>query len=309
MFTRTSLIRGAAVCGAGLVVGGLAAGFAAPMAVAGTPTSATVSYRTPGSYTYSVPAGVNSLQLSAAGAGGHKAHGHYTALGGAGTLVQGTLPVTPGQSITIMVGGSDGTGGWGTGGHGRVGDNGGQKGGNGGSASAVVAGGNQIVAGAGGGAGGDSAPTNVGQESGVAEIGGAGGGSATSLNGLPGQGQLAWNARAGVGGDQSGANGSHGNAAPGKPFGDFGGGGGGGGAGWQGGRGGGAGNGSFFDVIGGGGGGAGSSYTAPDLSGVTVHTGANKGNGYVKIVTVASSPSVTASTMQATEVRTLNTQL
>lgn len=195
-----------------------------------------------------------------------------------------SVAVTPGQTITIEVGATSGTGGFGTGGHGRAGDNGGYRGGNGGSGSAIVINGSaQIVAGAGGGTGGRSAHQLLTND---VERGGAGGGSAAGINGGSGAGQRSWKSRPGRGGVGPTANGLNGHMAPPKPEGDFGGGGGGGGAVWNGGQGGGAGNGATTDLIGGGG--AGSSYTDPNVTSFSVHTGENAGNGYVVIVPVQS---------------------
>jgi len=65
--------------------------------------NATQTYTTPGQYSYTVPAGVTSLQVDAAGAGG----GTYSNdVGGAGARVQATLAVTPGQVLTLYVGGA-----------------------------------------------------------------------------------------------------------------------------------------------------------------------------------------------------------
>ena len=56
--------------------------------------------------TYTVPAGVNSLQVSATGGSGT---GYYHADGGAGGTVNATIPATPGQTLDIYVGGNGGT--------------------------------------------------------------------------------------------------------------------------------------------------------------------------------------------------------
>jgi len=287
----TAVLHHAVVLGAGTALAGLAAGMAAPAAqavecelpLAPVGSSAPASYTSPGHYRYAVPQGVTALQVAVAGAAGAPGGNPNSQPGGAGTLVNGIVPVTPGQTVQVLVGGMNGHGGWGKGGRGGGGDNGGYSGGNGGSGSAVVDGTAQIVAGAGGGTGGRSARQDFTHDE---ERGGAGGGSVSGLNGQDGYSQSDTRARGGVGGYESGNNGGRGNTTQGKIYGDFGGGGGGAGAGWQGGRGGGAGNGSPIHMMGGGGGGAGSSYTASGVTGTTQQTGENHSNGYVTITVI-----------------------
>lgn len=156
MFTNSSKLRTSLLCGAVVVGTGLAAGLTlTPQLAVVTPptTSSVASFTHPGRYTYTVPTGVTSLQTQVVGAGGSTGSDSGGSPAGSGTAVDGTLAVTPGQTITVLVGGTNGVGGWGTGGRGGAGDNGGYRGGNGGSASAIVVGSPQIVAGAGGGAG------------------------------------------------------------------------------------------------------------------------------------------------------------
>ena len=84
-------------------------------------TAVTFSY-TGSPQTYTVPAGIRSLRVDAAGAGGGP--GNYEAnSGGAGVQVQATLVVTPGEVLTLYVGGSSGgqAGGYNGGGSGSAG--------------------------------------------------------------------------------------------------------------------------------------------------------------------------------------------
>lgn len=97
--------------------------------------------------TYTVPVGVNAIQIETFGAEGMSSG---TVIGGAGGYASGVLAVTPGQLFYVYVGGQNGYNGGGIGGANGAG--------NGGGASDVRFGGNTvndriIVAGGGGGAG------------------------------------------------------------------------------------------------------------------------------------------------------------
>jgi hypothetical protein len=66
-----------------------------------------IFHYTGGEQSFKVPAGVAHVRIAATGAEG--ATGDYNVLGGEGGLggsVQGTIPVTPGERLTIFVGGS-----------------------------------------------------------------------------------------------------------------------------------------------------------------------------------------------------------
>ena len=90
----------------------------------GSPT--TLNYTTPGTYSWTAPAGVTSINLNMSGAGG--GGGDYTN-GGKGGYISGTLAVVPGVSYTIVVAGgggaantsAPGAGGYGGGGSGGAG--------------------------------------------------------------------------------------------------------------------------------------------------------------------------------------------
>ena len=120
---------------------------------------------TGGPQTYTVPAGVFSLGVDAAGAQGGVSHGY---IGGPGARAQATLAVTPGETLTLYVGGagspapytsggpSAGGAGYNGGGNGTYSS--GSSGGGGGGASDVRRGGagltnRVVVAGGGGGSG------------------------------------------------------------------------------------------------------------------------------------------------------------
>jgi hypothetical protein len=238
-------------------------------------------YSTPGSYTWTVPDGVTSIQVvvTGGGGGGGGPGGGYTGgSGGDGAVVTGTLTVVPGDNLNLVVGGGGGTGTDGTPSYG--------SGGGGGGASFVNAGtANQLISGGGGGGGSTNNATSGGSAGGTGGAGGdgvarssnwtgGGGGSAGNagsagslfgmINGIPGH--------SGNGG-AGGAGGNNGSAI----FGGTGGSGSGsgtGGAGVSSGGGGGGGYGGGGSGVAGTGGGAGGS-TGP--TGTTYATASNRG--------------------------------
>jgi hypothetical protein len=233
--------------------------------------------------TFTVPLGVTSIRIDAAGAQGG-ASLSYGNQGGKGARVIKDLPVIPGQVLNIFVGGA-GTNTTDGGGVGKAGGfNGGGVGGNGqccggaggGGATDIRIGGIDIsdrvlVAGGGGGAGGygDFSFSGIGGNAGENGISGNPGGS--GAGGGAGGSQTS----SGLGG-AGGFNGNGGNTAIQNIGGDGGfgsnnGGGGGGGGYFGGGGGGGCTSGCFS-----GGGGGGSSYAA---SPATFSTGYQSGNG------------------------------
>ncbi len=271
------------VASGGVKIGTSATGANYPVTPAGTTTyyaeAATILSGTQTfSYTgnvqlFTVPPLVTSLTIDAYGAQGTTA----SCAGGLGGRAQGTLAVTPGQTLLIYVGGQSGYNGGGTGGCLA------NCGGSGGGASDIRVGGNTlasrvIVAGGGGGGGGPATSWNCG-------VGGTGGG-ATGGNGTGSSSNLG----IGLGGTQS-AGGGTGNGGCGNGISAAGtlgqggaavnasswtaGGAGGGGGGYYGG-----GAGSYCGD--GGGGGGGSSY----IGGVTASSttaGQRSGNGQITI--------------------------
>jgi hypothetical protein len=176
----------------------------------GTVTS-TFAY-TGATQTYTVGAGITSLNVYLWGAAG----GGYVSpagTGGAGAMVQGVLAVTPGQVLTILVGGggqvSSGSGGAGGFGGGGSGTN--QYGGGGGRSYISISGAEVVIAGAGGGGvqtvgggigtfsgnGGDgsgwSGTTALGGKGGNANGTGGAGGTGSYANGSAGSGRLGGN--------------------------------------------------------------------------------------------------------------------
>lgn len=236
-------------------------------------SSQTFSY-TGAAETFTVPAGVTSVNVEAYGAEGGVSY--VSQPGGKGGRVQVTLPVTSGEALTVAVGGMGGTFASltpGLPGFNGGGAGGGFMGGGGGGAShvrrflspLVVAGG-----GGGGGsnmvAGGDGGNT-IGANGATAGVSGSGGGGGGGTQVSGGAGGVA-----GTGGS-AGSGGTHidgGAAASGVGLG-----GGGGGGGYYGGGGGGVG-----DLYGGGGGG-GSSYTDVTATSVIHTQGVRIGNGQV----------------------------
>jgi hypothetical protein len=227
------------------------------------------NYTTPGTYSWTAPAGVTSITLvMRGGAGG----GANLASGGNGGLVSGTLAVTPGVTYTIVsagggVAGGTGLGTGGTGGGGNGGSFGSSKASGGGGGSYFSNGATLLVAaGGGGGVGWNNSSTA-----------GAGGGT-TGANGTgnPGFGGTQSAGGAGnpnVAGDGAGSalQGGNGNAS------NSSGGGGGGGGYFGGGAGIGAGGGSSFV--------ANLTGTVVNTQGGASNTGGsgNGGNGSVSI--------------------------
>jgi hypothetical protein len=216
-----------------------------------------------------VPAGVTSVTIEAFGASGGP--GGASGAGGDGGGATATIPVTPGETLQVFVGGqgklppqpnafNGGAGGCNGGAAGGTASTGGAGGGGGGGASDVRQGGsalaNRVVIGAGGGGAGGSGG-NGGAAGTAGSPAGAGGGGAVAA--VPGAGGSPNGTTGGVGvGGAGGAGGANG--------------GGGGGGGLAGGGGGGGG-----DTPGGGGGG---SSLVP--AGGTLSAGGS-GDGLVRI--------------------------
>jgi len=144
----------------------------------------TLSYTTPGSYTWTVPNGVTSVQIVATGGGGGGSYPgtNFGGNGGNGGVVTATLTVTAGATLSFYVGG---------GGAGTVA----QAGGGGGGSTNINAGtANQIIAGGGGGGGGGQAVASPGGDGGSAGTGaGTAGSGANHSGGLPGVGGVGGN--------------------------------------------------------------------------------------------------------------------
>ncbi|MFJ1965475.1 glycine-rich domain-containing protein [Streptomyces massasporeus] len=152
--TFVALSAGTALTGAPAAT---AAGSAALAGKACAPTEGFSGCRlfvpTDAKQAFTVPSGVTSLDVRAWGEGGR---GNSMAYGGAGGFVAGTLKVTPGEALSLAVGGpgfGDALGG--------KGGSGGERGGN--SSAVRTSGGSAlIVAGGGGGGGGDVAHGQAG---------------------------------------------------------------------------------------------------------------------------------------------------
>lgn len=259
---------------------------------------------------FTVPAGVTQLVVTAVGGGGGNGNG---ASGGTGGGLSAQVPVTPGQSLVVMVGGlgssesgsngaAGGTGHLLDGGSGGAGDIGAGGGGGGGSASYVAVsnlsnppllGQFLVVAGGGGGGGGGG---NIGGHGGG--TGGSGISPSSNGNGGSGSGDGAGNGGAGDGGAQA----RIGGGAPGGDAQGFTGAGGGGGGGsgifgGTGGQAGGAGEG------GGGGGGAGGSYVESSAIGTpTFSTAPTAANGEVGIFWTYPNPTISLASSAPTSV-------
>lgn len=217
------------------------------------------------SNTFTVPSGcISTVTIKAWGAGG--GGGGTGAVGGGGGYTTSAIAVTPGESLTVQVGGAGGPGdsncvsnaGGGAGGSsvtgpggagGNAGASGCSRGGGGGGGGSFVFRGPTVLVAAGGGGGG------AGTEAGGA--GGGGGGGAGGANGNCGTG--------GAAGGQAGSSGATGGSVGGGD----GSGAGGGGGGYNGGNGGTV----TGDQCGGGGGGGGTNYGTTTANGSGQTTG------------------------------------
>ncbi|MFD7070517.1 prealbumin-like fold domain-containing protein [Streptomyces sp. NPDC059913] len=287
---RTRLAGAALAVSAALFLTPSAPAFATDPATARQAGSRTFVF-TGAPESFTVPADVCSLSVTAYGAAGGT--GQYNVPGGGGAEVAATLDVTPGQVLTVDVGGAGhggddplaptlgGYGGGGTGGAYRVdGEIRGIAAGGGGGRTVISSGAVPlIVAGGGGGGGGSFFSSAIG--------GGSGGRTGQPGTGLPGDDEGKPGRSGGEGGqgginvptpDPNGQNGSpavgpvggRGGDNTGDPHGGVGGGGGGGATG------GGGGAASPTDHNSGAGGGGGSS-TGP--ANATFVTGARRGDG------------------------------
>ncbi|MFJ4778047.1 Ig-like domain-containing protein [Streptomyces sp. NPDC088762] len=267
------------------------------------------TYPTPGTDTFTVPAGVSVVSVDLYGAEGGSAAGFVTpnppnagAPGGLGGRTRATLPVTAGQNLQVTVGaagipGSSRRGEYarpGGLGHGAGGGGAHGGGGSGGGASDLRTGAfgkadRLLVAGGGGGAGNGGPLLRGGNGGGpVAEAGGEGGGPEGSGVGGGGASQTEHGAGSpnsaaggpGVAGSDTDPNTGLPNPGSGGPGGNGarGGNGGGGGGGGYFGGGGGSGGGNPGNFYGAGGGG-GSSYAAPSARDTVLDAGVNPGNG------------------------------
>jgi hypothetical protein len=237
-----------------------------------------------------VPPGVTLLDVTAYGGEG----GWNITPGGKGGLVTARLVVTPGETLSITVGGrgpdaiagSPTPSGGFNGGGGSTGDGGG-----GGGASDVRRGGTRlVVAGGGGGSGNGGVGGNPGPAKGGGDGGGLVGGDGVGLpgfSGLAGPGKGGTQSAGGAGGaaGTNGTAGTDGSSGTGGVGGTYTGpektGGGGGGGGYFGGGGGGGGRGPLFPSLGAAGGGGGSSFTDPAATNVSHTQGVRSGNGQV----------------------------
>ncbi len=135
-----------------------------------------VTFAVPGTYTWTVPAGVSAVQIVATGGGGGGGGtwgSHAGQTGGGGAVVTSTLSVTAGQVLTLVVGGGGGAGAIGPGsGNGYTC---GAGGGGGGSSTVDAGGASQIIAGGGGGGGSCNSATAGGSGGGSEGAGGNGG--------------------------------------------------------------------------------------------------------------------------------------
>ena len=252
-----------------------------------TVATVTTFIYTTGVYQYfTVPSGITSITLLMWGAGGGGIAGYTPCIGGSGACIQGNLAVTPGETLTIVVGyggqssqsgtTTDAMGGGGTGYNGNRGYGGGR------SAIQRVAGTDIVTVGGGGGS--DSnyyRAAGAATGSGTAQQGNMGG-KTTGANGPYGGG--GGQTSGGTGGTMSGYTGSTGT----KGFGGASGRGGGGGGWWGGG--GAGGNNTVSGEFGSGGGG--SSYTDNLTPGsITTYDGFGvSGSGGVRVAPNSSSP-------------------
>lgn len=261
-----SLVRARAVVWVLSVVGTLVVWGWPGAGVAGAVVAPTTTFSLPGSYPFTVPAGVSSVTVTAVGAAGGQG-GCTGGGGGQGALLTATVPVSGGEVLDVLVGGTGANGSCaggdspgGVGGGGNAPNGGGGGGGASALGTSIAQGfGSLFVVGAGGGGGG------VGFGS-----GGGGGNAGASGGGGDGDGGSPGTATGGGAGGPAGSLCGPGNTGGAGSFGQGGigavtisGDGGGGGGGYFGGGGGGSG------VCFGGGGGGGSSFIIDSASNVT----------------------------------------
>ena len=276
------------------------------MSIASSPVHASVEIQTfdvPGTYDFVVPAGVTSLTVDAYGASGGNGAGSPAVAGGLGGRTTATIPVTPGETLKVVVGGAGQS--WAgsetaLGGSNGGGDAGDASAGGGGGASDVRQGGaglpaRVVVAGGGGGGGagghcdgvgtggdgggddptgGDAPFDSTGGSPGSASSGGAGG---TGSRGSTSTGSAGTAGLGGLGGFIAGDQGA-----------------GGGGGGWYGGGGGG------ITYAGGAGGGGGSAYAVGTATAVSYENGVRSGAGQIVLTWVAPAPTTTTTAAPTT---------
>jgi hypothetical protein len=243
--------------------------------------------------TFTVPDGVNALDFSVAGGQGGNAYSGNP--GGEGGVVSGELPVSPGQVLTVLVGGAGTSGGAAVVGGGGATTVGGYSGTGGGGSFLFDATGALLVAAGGGGGASYNSGTGLETTGGGAGLDG-GPGNGTGFYGpetVPTGGTGAAGGSGGVAATYAGADGS-GPAADALP--------GSGGAGavsadpWGGGGGGGG-------YYGGGGGGylqtgaGGSGYASSDVLDLATTSGANAGDGVVSLGWDLKTPAVELSAL------------
>jgi Glycine rich protein len=282
-------------CGGSQPLTGSPAGVSQNYSINGTEATHHKAFQyTGGEQSFKVPAGVTSIDVDAVGAAGGSDGSHQPSFGG---RVKAAIPVRPGQTLDVFVGGVGGSR------SGIGGFNGGGNGGiyphkctglGGGGASDVRAGGNTLrdrilVAGGAGGGGGGRLGYNYG--------GGGEGGGKIGGHGAPIKSHRVWFGVGGGGGTQrkGGAGGASGEGGAGtsgalgvggaggvcayfSTSGEVGPAGSGGGGGFYGGGGGGGG----FEEAGGGGGGSG--YVEPSATNVHMQRGWKNATGNGEIV-------------------------
>lgn len=282
--TPTTLVIGGAVNA--LTVVWLLAHDTPPMAdgalTIGTPLLSVMFHATGGTQSLTVPGGTTSMVVDMAGAAG----GSYVGgAGGKGGRIQATIPVIPGEVLTIAVAqagtapnntGASNPGGFGVapGGAGSF-SSPGNNSGSGGGASGISRGASVVLAAGGGGGCGINTAGGVGGGS----TGGSGATHAGINSGVGGGGGT--QAAGGTGGAHGtpggGANGTAGSSLQGGDGGGTAPPGGGGGGGFFGGGGGGSG------TVNGGGGGGGSDFVSPSAVAPVETPGFQAGDGYVTL--------------------------
>lgn len=332
--TRQLVLGTAAACALAFLPGAAGSAQAAPAAEGEpepvcTASGCTVEFTfTGGEQYWTAPAGVTratvTLQGGSGGEGGGPSfEGH--APGGAGAEVVATIPVTPGSTYQVRVGGAghgDGqqAGGYNGGGGGDTYGNTHPLAGGGGGASDLRSGAytltdRLVVAGGGGGGGGNG--RGDGPAGDYGPLGGTGGASGAGTPATTGAAALDDPETEGGAGGASGTSGGTGGAGGNSSFFDsydgepgeagtpgqggaivnsefWGGHGGGGGGGYVGGGSGGDGGSNRGDSSGaGGGGGGGSNYVLPSATDVTITDGVHRGDGAVTI-TYQQAPTITS---------------
>jgi hypothetical protein len=207
---RVAVPAAALIGGAGLVALAGPAQQASAQTCTGAGTTVTCAFTTPGTTSWVVPSGVTSVTLKAIGGGGGNGDtsGALGGNGGLGAEASRGVAVTPGSTLTVIVGAhganatstAGGSGGAGASAGGAGGTGGTYGGGGGGGSSEVRFGGSVLITGPGGGGGGGGCVSST-TANGAGGNGAAAGSAGAACGGTAGSAGAAGNQSTGTGQD------------------------------------------------------------------------------------------------------------